>query len=80
MGKFYSVEEVTERLIAKLDKPWSMKEYRSYIGYMGRQATLILGDECVHGTLICVDDEGGLTVEIDGVARRLTAGEVSVRI
>ena len=80
LGKFYSVEEVTERLIAELDKPWSMKEYRSYIGYMGRQATLILGNECLHGTLICVDDEGGLTVEIDGVARRLTAGEVSVRI
>jgi len=47
---------------------------------MGRQATLILGDERIPATLVCVDDEGGLTVEIDGTKRRLTAGEVSVRI
>ena len=79
-GKLYSVEEVTQRLIAELGKPRGMEEYRAYIGYMGKQATLLLGDERIPGTLVCVDDEGGLTVEIDGTARRLTAGEVSVRI
>lgn len=79
-GNQYEVEEVTTRLIAELDKPRSMDEYRKYIGYMGRQATLILGDERIPATLVCVDDEGGLTVEIDGATRRLTAGEVSVRI
>ncbi len=79
-GQRYEVEEVTSRLIAELDKPYGMEEYRSYIGYLGKCATLILGDECVHGTLISVDDEGGLMVEIDGLGRRLTAAEVSVRI
>lgn len=79
-GKRYEVEDVTARLIDELNKPRGMDEYRRYIGYMGRQATLILGDERIPATLVCVDDEGGLTVEIDGTKRRLTAGEVSVRI
>lgn len=79
-GNVYDVEEVADRLIAELDKPRGMDEYRAYIGYMGKQATLILGDERVHGTLVSVDDEGGLTVEINGKQRRFTAAEVSVRI
>lgn len=79
-GELYSVEEVTNRLIAELDKARTMAEYRGYMGYMGRQANLLFGDELVPGTLVCVDDEGGLTVEIDGMKRRVTAGEVSVRI
>ncbi len=79
-GKTYSVEEVAERLIAELEKEGGMDEYRAYIGYMGRQATLVLGDERVHGTLVSVDDKGNLTVEVDGEYRVLTAAEVSVRL
>ena len=79
-GEAYDVDDVTNRLIAELDKPRGMDEYRAYVGYMGRQATLILGDECVHGTLLFVDDEGGLMVKINGETRRFTAAEVSVRI
>jgi BirA family biotin operon repressor/biotin-[acetyl-CoA-carboxylase] ligase len=79
-GKRFSVEEVTQRLIAELDVAHSMDEYRKFIGYMGREVTLILGDEHVHGILVSIDDEGGLLVEINGKTRRLTAAEVSIRI
>jgi biotin-(acetyl-CoA carboxylase) ligase len=79
-GKTYSVEEVTCRLMTELDKERTMDEYLSCIGYMGRQATLILDDERIPATLLSVDEEGGLLVEIDGKTRRLTAAEVSVRI
>ena len=79
-GKTYCVNAVTERLIAELEKERDMDEYRAYIGYMGRQATLILGNESVHGTLISVGDKGDLTVEVDGEYRVLTAAEVSVRL
>ena len=75
-----TVEEVTKRLIAELEKERSIAEYRNYIGYMGREATLILGDERIPGRLISVDEQGGLWVEVDGTERRLTAAEVSVRI
>jgi BirA family biotin operon repressor/biotin-[acetyl-CoA-carboxylase] ligase len=80
MGATPSVEEVASRLIDELGKERTMEEYRAYIGYMGREATLLWGDECVHGRLVSVDDEGGLQVEIDGKIRRSTAAEVSVRI
>ena len=75
-----TVEEVAKRLIAEIQKERSIAEYRNYIGYMGREATLILGDERIPGRLISVDEQGGLWVEIDGTERRLTAAEVSVRI
>lgn len=79
-GKRFSVEEVTERLVQELFKKHTMEEYISYVGYMGQEATLIFGDERVHGRLISVDNEGGLHVEIDGKSKRLTAAEVSIRV
>ena len=54
-----------------------MEEYLSFIGYMGREVTLILGDERVHGRLLFVDNQGKLHVEIDGEERCLTSVEVS---
>lgn len=79
-GKEFSVDEVTERLADELCRPRKMEEYLSYLGYMGREATLVLGNECVHGTLLSVDGEGGLTVRINGETRRLTSAEVSIRL
>ena len=80
MEKTPTVEEVTCRLIEELDKERTMEEYREYVGYMGREVTLLLGDERVPGRLLFVDDEGGLQVEVDGKVCRFTAAEVSVRI
>ena len=79
-GKSYSVDEVFNRLMEDLQKERTMNEYLSYLGFMGREATLLLGDECVHGTLLSVDNEGGLQVKINGMVRRFTAAEVTVKI
>ena len=78
-GKIFDVEEVTKRLIKELSVPRSMQEYLSYVGYMGREATLIFGDRSIPGTLISVDEEGGLSVKTDEGILRVTAAEVSVR-
>ena len=80
MGKTPTVEEVTMRLIAELEKERTVEDYRSFLGYMGREVTLLLGDERIPGRLLFVDDEGGLQVEIDGKMRRFTAAEVSIRL
>ena len=80
MGNAPTVEEVTERLISELHKDRTIDEYRAYIGYLGRTATLILGDERIPGRLVSVEEDGALVVEMDGKTRRLTAAEVSVRI
>lgn len=79
-GKSFSVEQVTDVLIAELLKEHSMREYLSYIGYMGKEALLILGESEVRGKLLAVDEEGGLLVEINGEQKRLTSVEVSIRL
>lgn len=79
-GKVFSVDEVRRRLIEELSKPADMQKYQRYLGYMGEEVTLILGDECVPATLLSVDEEGGLWVKIGQETRRLTAAEVSIRL
>ena len=78
-GREFSVDEVTARLIEELGKEREIFEYISSVGYMGREAALILGEERVRATLLSVDERGGLLVKIDGEERRLTAAEVSIR-
>ena len=53
-----------------------MEKYRSYIGYMGEEATLVIGDECVHATLLSVDNEGKLRVKTIEGERLFSAAEV----
>ena len=79
-GTRFDVTEVRERLIAELNKQRTMQEYLSYVGYMGCEATLILGDKRIHGTLVSVDNEGVLTVDTKEGRLRLTSAEVSVRL
>ncbi|MBE7100473.1 MAG: biotin--[acetyl-CoA-carboxylase] ligase [Clostridiales bacterium] len=79
-GKKISAKAVAKRLIKEMTKNYGMDDYRSYLGYMGEYATILIGDKRVHGRLISVDDEGGLLVEIDGKTRRFAAAEVSVRM
>lgn len=79
-GKKYAVEALTQTLLREMEKPASMEKYLSYIGYMGSKATLCFGDERIPATLLSVDEEGGLLVEIAGEKKRLTAAEVSVRV
>ena len=78
-GRTFTVEEVTQKLIEELTKERTMAEYLAYIGYMGREVTLILGEEQRRATLLSVDEEGGLTVDFGGEMRRLTTVEVSIR-
>ena len=78
-GKRFSVEEVTEKLVEELEKGADISEYTARVGYMGKKATLLMGEETKTGKLLSVDEKGGLLAEIDGEVRRLTAAEVSVR-
>lgn len=72
------LQEVRDKLIEKLleHKENVMERYRSYIGYMGEEVTLILEGECVHATLLSVDDEGRLLVKTAEGERLFSAAEV----
>jgi biotin-(acetyl-CoA carboxylase) ligase len=45
---------------------------------MGKRVTLILGDERIPATVLSVDDEGRLLVDISGEARTFSSAEVSI--
>ena len=77
-GKTFSVEAVTEKLMEELLKDRTMEDYRAYLGFMGKRVTLILGDERIPATLLSVDDEGRLLVDINGEARTFSSAEVSI--
>ncbi len=79
-GKEYSVDEVTERLISALDGEYSMEEYRRYLGYTGEKITLLLGEVRASAILLCVEEDGGLTVEIEGEKRTYSSAEVRLKI
>ena len=80
LGRPCLVKDVEEKLITELEKDRAMSDYIERVGYLGREATLIFGDERVHGVLLSVDEEGGLWVKIGDKKRRLTAAEVSVQL
>lgn len=77
-GKTFSVETVTEKLMEELLKDRTMEDYHAYLGFMGKRVTLILGDEHAPATLLSVDDEGRLHVEINGEKRIFSSAEVSI--
>ena len=79
-GRVFDVEEVTKRLLDELSKDVSIEEYRTLVGYVGREVVLILGDERVPATLLSVDDEGALHAIVNGEERSFHAAEVSLKI
>lgn len=79
-GKNLCVEEVTKRLIEELFKERTIDEYRSYLGFMGEEVTLVLADKSLPATLLSVDNEGRLIAEIDGCTHVFSSAEVSVRL
>lgn len=78
MGGRICLRRVLRRLIENLQGSFSMNEYLSRLGYMGRRVELLFGDERVPATLLSVDNEGILTVERDGEEKRFSAAEISV--
>ena len=81
LGVRVDVDEVRDILVAKLKEKHGMDEYLRRIGYMGKRATLILGEQAQEVTLLSVDNEGGLNVVTERSERlRFVAGEISVKV
>lgn len=79
------IAEMT-RALAKMDKlllthrDAMLEQYRSDCMTLGKQVSILRGDEVRHATALDIDDEGGLIVRYDsGEIAAVTSGEVSVR-
>jgi BirA family biotin operon repressor/biotin-[acetyl-CoA-carboxylase] ligase len=66
---------------ALLTSPEAMLErYRADCITLGREVSIVRGDEVRHATALDIDAEGGLIVRYDtGEIAAVTSGEVSVR-
>ncbi len=79
-GKELELEQVESKLISYLDEAFSMNEYLERVGYLNEEVTLKIGEKCVPATPVCVEEDGGLIVEIDGKREKVFSGEVSLAV
>lgn len=75
-GRQLPLEEVTEALIANLQREYSLVEYRGYLSFLGRKVRLITSDGERIVTALGVDELGRLVTD----GGTVTAGEVSLRL
>ena len=84
MREVFGVEQdfalVEQRLIENLNEPYEMEEYRSRVGYLNKEVTLIEGGKSSKAIPLSVGDDGALTVAVDGEIRKVFAGEVSLLV
>ncbi len=79
-GKRFSTKKLARKLSKRLYAETDLQEYQKRLGYMGRTATLILGNERIPATLVSVDEEGNLLALVCEEVRRFSAVEVSLRV
>lgn len=79
-GRAFDRDEVEAALIEETEKEFAAQEYCRRVGYLGREIFLLSGGERIPAYAVCVDERGGLIVEIGGERRRVTSAEVSLRL
>lgn len=72
--------EVESRLIAALEREFSVEEYIARVGYLNREITLIEGEQCKPAYAVRVTERGELVVREGETERTVSAAEVSLRI
>ena len=79
-GQKIQVERVMETLVRFLQEKNIHEKYAQYLGWLGEEATLVIGEKETRARLLSVDETGGLLAEVDGEKRRFVAAEVSLRV
>ncbi len=75
-GRVAPVGEVAKRLVEELQKPTTLSEYRRYLGFVGREIVLRVGEQRYCAILRSVTDRGELQVEIAGEEKIFSSAEV----
>ncbi len=78
-GKLLDIVKVEGVLIENLERGVGAK-YGEYLGFLGENVTLVVGDERIPARLLFVDERGNLHAETNGENRIFAAAEISVRI
>ncbi|MBO5046628.1 MAG: biotin--[acetyl-CoA-carboxylase] ligase [Clostridia bacterium] len=73
-----TVDEVRERLIFQLSQPFSEGEYRKFASFLGREISVVEGQEQYRAIAKDVLPDGRLVVEKNGEERALSSAEITV--
>ena len=76
------VEKMRETLLDVLfeEKPFLGEEYEKYLGYVGSDIFLLVGEERIPATLLSVTKEGGLVAKTERGEETFYSAEVSLRL
>ena len=79
-GEKIEVEAVIETLVGFLQEEKIYEKYAGYLGWLGEEITLVIGEKQERAKLISVDEKGGLWADVGGERKRFVAAEVSLRL
>lgn len=79
-GTPVDLKRAEEALIAALGREYTLREYRSYLKFLGSRVRLLSGEAVREGVAADIDEIGRLIVEEDGKRTAYAAAEVTLRI
>lgn len=68
------------QLVKNLQKQYTVEEYKSFIDWFGQEVYLDTGGGRVTATALDVDEGGNLICKIDGEIKKISSGEMSLRL
>ena len=79
-GKRFSVKRVRNILIKKLQKNYTVADYKRFVDWFGREVDLTCGDSVITAVAVDVDNDGSLICKIDGELKKINSAEMSLRL
>jgi len=79
-GKRLSLLSVRAKLLHNLQSEFTVADYKSRVDWFGKEVYLTSGEEQVKATAVDVDDCGNLICDISGERRKISSGEMSLRL
>ena len=80
LGKETPIGDIEKRLFSLLEEETAYEKYRTYLGFMGQKATLIVENGEMDVILRDVDGRGNLVVLTEEGERTFSAAEVTLRV
>lgn len=79
-GKKLSLSSVRTKLLHNLQKEYTIEDYKSYVDWFGKEVYLDSAGEKLTAIALDVDSAGNLICSVAGETRRISSGEMSLRL
>lgn len=79
-GKKLSLKSVRACLVRNLEKQYTVEDYKEYVDWFGQEVYLDCNGEMKTAVARDVDEAGNLVCEMDGVIKKVSSAEMSLRL